>query len=452
MAIKQTGKIIRTHFKDKDGEPFNPTPTQEDIFESIVHPDIKRLWVATTTQYGKSDIIGQAAVWLASNFAIKVPIIAGRADQAQIIMDYVVRHMFDHPSFQSGILDVAALDRLKTKKSVDHLRWKHGGEILVMSANAKQVNNDKQLMGFGGDIIIVDDADLIPDKHFDTILRMLGGRLDVSKLIQIGNPFFQGGHFHRAYLSDKYHKIKIDWKKAVEEGRLTQEYVDEMRENMTPENFKSYYEVEFPERGTADGIFTHDMVNNSKEVEIDELEEEGIYAGLDVSGVGDDNTVLSIIRSGIGGLELLSQYEIAETDTHQMTKQVHEILKKENITALGVDAVGIGASVADNFFNISDRAYEVDYYIAGAKAEEIMYYNKKTELIYRLRKLMEEGKVDFSKASGRLFIDLLGFGKKRMSDRKIKNVDPVDSPDYADSVLAAMSASSEYASVNIEFF
>ncbi len=452
MAIPQTKRIIESHFKGKDDKPFKPTPTQCDIFEGIVNPSIKRLWVATTTQYGKSDIIGQAAVWLASNFNLKIPIIAGRADQAQIIMDYVVKHMFDHPSFQSGILDVHALDRLKTKRSVDHLKWQHGGEILVLSANAKQINNDKNLMGFGGDIIITDDSDLIPDAHFDTILRMLGGRLDVSKLVQIGNPFFKGRHFHKASLSKNYTKIHVDYKTAIKEGRLTQEYVDEMRDNMTAENFESYYEVKFPDRGTVDGIFTHDMIDKSKTVEVGELEEEGIYAGLDVSGVGDDNTVLSIIRSGIGGIELLSQHEIEETDTHQMTKQVHKILKEENITALGVDAIGIGASVADNFFNIPDRDYEVDYYIAGAKAEEIMYYNRKSELIYRLRKLLEEGKVDLSKASGRLYVDLLGFGKKRMSDRKIKNVDPVDSPDYADSLLAAMSASGEYANVNIEFF
>ena len=59
-------------------------------------------------------------------------------------------------------------------------------------------------------------------------MRMLGDNTD-NFMVKIGNPF-RRNHFLKSYQSDNYHKIFIDWRQAIEEGRFTPEFVEEMQE------------------------------------------------------------------------------------------------------------------------------------------------------------------------------------------------------------------------------
>ena len=412
----------------------------------------------------------------------RIVILAPKKEQAQIIMDYVMQHVFDHPTFQENLMDLKNIEeRLRTKRTNDRLIWLDNSEIRVLSAGASRKKNAGQsIMGFGGDLIISDESALIPDEIYSKILRMLGGNLERSKIVKIGNPFNRN-HFYKSHRNKRYYLIHIDYKQAIAEGRLTQEFVDEMRADMPPEDFKVLYEVRFPDRNSINSIFTRmhwekllsNHVRIEKEIkkataedsvilqkfseeeedpeeDIEETYEPLLYAGLDVAGRGPDKSVLTLLEVSVYGVIIKSQEEVNITDTYQMALYVHEKINGK-VQAIGIDSIGIGIGVGDHMENISNREYTVHRYIAGSKPERKFYDNRKTELLFTLRQLIEEEKASLDEPIGQLETDLLGYDKERKIG-KLKSSDPEDSPDYGDSVLAGLDACESIKPANIEFF
>lgn len=76
---------------------------------------------------------------------------------------------------------------------------------------------------------------------------MLGDNSADNFLVKIGNPF-KRNHFLKSYQSDRYYKIEIDYLRGMQEGRLTEDFIEEMREQP---NFDIFYECKFP---AADAI------------------------------------------------------------------------------------------------------------------------------------------------------------------------------------------------------
>ena len=76
---------------------------------------------------------------------------------------------------------------------------------------------------------------------------MLGGHKD-NFLFEIGNPF-RRNHFLRTYRDPTYHKIEINWQAAVKEGRMSKEFIDEMRREAF---FDVMYDVKFPDEEDID--------------------------------------------------------------------------------------------------------------------------------------------------------------------------------------------------------
>lgn len=419
--------------------------------------------------------------WYRKIYGGRIVILAPKKEQAQIIMDYVMQHVFDHPVFQERLMDVESVeDRMRTKKSNDRLIWSDNSEIRVLSAGAtRRKDAGQSIMGFGGDLIISDESALIPDNIYSKILRMLGGNLERSKIVKIGNPFNRN-HFYRSSNDPRYDRIRIDYKQAIEEGRLTQAFIEEMKASMPPEDFRVLYEVKYPEKNSANSIFTHrhweQLLSNhvriqkkilkikedqspilKKFAEPEEDDEEEIetyepyfYAGLDVAGGGPDLSVLTIVEFSIYGVVIVSQEPIDISDTHQMALEVHNKINGK-VEAIGIDSVGIGIGVGDHMENINDREYIVHRYVAGSRPIRTFYDNRKTELLFTLRQLIEESRASLDESIGQLRKDLLGYDKERRIG-KLKSSDPDDSPDYGDSLLAALDACESVKPANIEFF
>jgi hypothetical protein len=81
------------------------------------------------------------------------------------------------------------LDRMRMKKSQDHISFKRKGQIKVFSADATKVNQTSNaLMGFGSPNIIEDESALVPDVLQAKVMRMLGDSTD-NFMVKIGNPF-----------------------------------------------------------------------------------------------------------------------------------------------------------------------------------------------------------------------------------------------------------------------
>jgi phage terminase large subunit len=393
---------VATYFKDIDGERFILTPGQQQIFRAVFEPSIKRAAIRAVTQYGKSEVASMALVCAAVERKEKILIIAPSANQASIIMGKVIDHFFDNPLL-TGMLQYtgSSLERLKQERSKSRLTIRNGSEIRMLTAEVKTVSRDaKGLMGFGATIVLSDESSLIPDSMFSKILRMVGG-YERGKLIQLGNPF-ESNHFQRAFESPRYEKIVINKDQALKEGRITQEFLEEAKEDMPMMDWLIFYECEFPKMGAQDSLIPRDWV----ELAVNQPNCGGDHkqVGLDVARFGGDKTVY-VYRKG-GEVKRIEVQE--QMDTMEIVGWMTPFLNKDQPEVVAVDVIGIGSGVFDRLEELNDEDhFEGDLDIEDINVGEApttdeakkKFMNLRAQLFWNLRELFRPDKKGHSRIS-----------------------------------------------------
>ena len=149
--------LISNLFKNSKGEPYKMTDGQCDIFMALTDPFYKWVWISAPTRYGKTETIALAAIILAVNFHLKVPIVAGSMEKANKIMEYIISHLSDHEILYRHLInaqEVKQVDRLKVRMSKEALRWRNGGWIYITSVDSRNVKSEgESVVGEGGDVV-----------------------------------------------------------------------------------------------------------------------------------------------------------------------------------------------------------------------------------------------------------------------------------------------------------
>ncbi|GAJ14578.1 unnamed protein product, partial [marine sediment metagenome] len=212
-------------------------------------PDGKnRIQIIAATRYGKSLAVAAGVVIRASLKPEKWAIVAGTKEKARIIMEYITMFSLDCPVIRVQLEVEIPLDRLRMKRGQDRLTYRRRGEVRVYSADSRRIaETSTSLMGFGAPNVVGDESALIADPLQATLMRMLGDKKD-NFLVKIGNPF-RRNHFLRTWRNDRYYKIFIDYKQGIREGRFSEEFIDEMRDEAL---FDILWECKFPEEGAID--------------------------------------------------------------------------------------------------------------------------------------------------------------------------------------------------------
>lgn len=424
-------KIIKTLFKNSSGEPFDATQGQADIFKTVASDNIPRATIKAYTQYGKSDITAMAINFLCLTTSKKIIVVAPRQEQARIIMDYVIGHIFDNPLFIEQVEIEGSLDRFKRERSKTRIDWKTGARIMILTADTRTVSQEsRNLMGFGADIVIVDESSLIPDNMFSKILRMIGGR-ENGKIVQLGNPFDRN-HFFQSFLRDNYKKITIDYTQGIKEGRITQDFINEMKDTLDPIDFTIFYETKFPDS------VTNALIPLSKiEAAVNRSTPEGsVHFGGDVARFGDDKTV-AIVRKG-GKVTRIETW--GQEDTMTTAKLFKDIILTEKPETSNIDAIGIGAGVVDKL--LSDYVNVTGINVGSQSSNKERYVNLRAELFWNLREkfttddisipddkelILQLSEIKYSYQTGKIRIE----SKDSMKKRGLK------SPDKADALALA---------------
>ena len=432
------------YFKTREGSPFLLTKGQSDIFRLIHDPSIKRAAVKAVTQYGKSDIASMALILSAIERKEKILIVSPSLKQSSIIMSYVISHVFDDPDILATIEYEGSLERLKQERSKTRITYRAGGEIFILTAEAETVSREaKNLMGFGANKVIVDERPLIPDVMYSRILRMVGGVTD-GKIVLLGNAFPDSQQFQKVFQKDsRYTSLTINWHQALAEGRITQEFIDEAKEEMSEIDFKIFYDAEFPSIGAENAVIPTDWIKNA-------INQEGCIgehkqAGVDVARFGRDKTVY-IFREG-GMVRNITLTE--KLDTMEVIGWVRPLIGKDKPDITAIDVIGIGSGVVD-------RLSELEYKVAGVNVGESptddenkkKYYNLRAQVHWNLRTLFKPDKKGKSQISipddKELVKELSEIRYSYSSERKIK-IEPKEemkkrlgkSPDKADALALA---------------
>lgn len=217
--------------------------------------------------------------------------------------------------------------------------------------------------------IILDESSLIPDDIYAKIFRMLGGHED-NFILEIGNPF-KRNHFLKSFRNPRYKKVIVDYKRAIEEGRLTTSFIDEMRERA---HFDVLYGVKFPEEEDVDSsgwmrIFYESTIHAAKKKIQPPVFGERVM-GVDVNRGGDNKSV--IVQRWGNHAKVLQKFN--SSNLNELAALIMKESRENGIAAenIYIDATGVGGGLVDimeakgwfiNGVNMANKAVRDDKYI-----------------------------------------------------------------------------------------
>lgn len=221
------------------------TPMQEEIVKTVAFGKYKRIVICCMTRYGKSFSVSMGILlWILRSKDKRIVIVAPTNEKTTIIRNYMAFFISKSPELLELLdLDKTGYERIRKEVSKKRMTWKNGVEMRTLSAE----NKGAALMGFGADLVLIDE---ICDIEFETyrskITRMLGDSPD-SVCIGIGNPWTVTNQMWEQWKSPDWHKIHIGYDIALKEGRITPQFLEEQKSQLTEREFKVLYAAEFCE-------------------------------------------------------------------------------------------------------------------------------------------------------------------------------------------------------------
>lgn len=427
-----------------DGESAAEVATagQIELFGRLVFKSSKRQHIQTLTQYGKSLFTALALIILTAldeEEGDKVIVGAPTEEKAKIIMRYYTEHLGDSPHFSHQLSVDTKIDRLKQETTKDSLTLKNGGRMHVFTLKAgNSIKGFEAAMGEGADDVIMDEACLIPDVIESTVIRMIAGRPD-GMYVKIGNPFYARTHFQKSFRDPRYLKLNIDYHQALVEGRMSQSFIDEVRDKPF---FDILYECKFPSEKQYD---KNNYIALYREVQLDIAYLEGPITfmgrkkiGVDVSHGGANYSTIVIRGDNLAKLVFKEHTE----DELILLGEVEKLAKANGIPLsdeyIIFDEIGSHAlcARANELWSVAPDGHSNHFGVnVGGKADPEMmpngdpmvdemsgkvvvkYINLRSQLQARGQEWVQRGGKLFPKPE---FDDLLVLRYKSQSDRKIK--------------------------------
>ena len=446
---------------------------QREIVRLISFEEHRRISISAMTRYGKTLAVANGvALYILLHKNKRIALIAPQHEQAEILRNYLSELILKCPILLNlADLSVTGYERLRKEASRRRLTFKNGCEYQIFSAQGEA----ERLMGFGADLIIVDEACLVSRTAYSKIMRMLGDDPEHSILIELYNPWTKDSKAYEHSIDPDFYTIRIDWKTALREGRTTESFINEQRKELTPIEFHILYESEFPE-DEEDTIFTFSEINRAinnnisivkefrglvKEKDLllskkiptqkeqqrlteikNKLAEFEFIISCDVADKGIDESVIFWgVRKG-NLYEVEGCYSEAISDNMAITGKIirfwKEKVPKDIKSKIIVDTIGVGVGVVSRLKeiirteNLKTRVIPAHFGEQAIKKDK--YLNKKAENYFRLKSLMEDDLIkilDLKKL--RRDLSLMKF--ELSSNGKIKIIDPEKSPDYSDALV-----------------
>lgn len=415
----------------------NLTKGQTEIVRTIAYNETNRVVICCMTRYGKSLSVSIGVLlYLLFNENKKIIIIAPTYNQTSIIRNYLVEYLLKCDILRNLLpFDVTKEERLKKEISKERITFKDGNEIRTLTAGA----SGEGLMGFGGDMIICDEDCLIDYEVFRSKISRMFGDNPNSTYISIGNPWNKNNQMWENWVNPKFKKIHINYKQALEENRVSKEFIEEQKARLTETEFKILYEAEFPDEA-EDQLFKREWIDKSLTRDI-KIETDYYVLGVDVARLGIDYSVLTLIKTDRKNYEVVKIKFFEHKETMQIVGEILKLLTEHKVDKVIVDTTGIGAGVTDRLNELKKERkinQEIIPFMSGETSKDTSrYLNKKSEAYFRLRNLFENGNIKLINEP-RLINELLKMRWELTSSAKVKIIDPEKSPDFADSLCYAV--------------
>ena len=307
-----------------------------------------------------------------------------------------------------------------------------------ISARTSRAEQPDALQGVHAEhvLLICDEASGVPESVYEAA----GGSMSAlhASMVLAGNPVRSSGYFY-----DTFHKLSDRWTNfhvsCEETPRVSEEYVDECKLRYGEESNTYRVRVlgEFP-KGDDDTVISMDLTDGAINRDVMPTQYSPTAWGVDVARFGSDASALCK-RKGNAVTEPIRLWR--GLDTMQLTGAI----KAEYDTAtekpeeIFVDAIGLGAGVADRLRELGLPAYAIN--VSESPAMGDTYLNLRAELWYKAKGWLEGRDVRLPK-DDRLKAELTTLrytytssGKVKIESKKDLKKRGVASPDAADAFV-----------------
>lgn len=415
---------------------FSPTPRQELIIRAIAFAEHPRIVINCMTRYGKTRCVAiGVCLYIILHPRHRVLLIAPKYDQTNILRNYVAELIADSQVMSLMVVGrLHGAKRLKQQLSRKRITFNNGAELTVLSAEGL----GERLMGFGGDLIVLDESGLIkPEVYRLRISRMLGDSKD-SVLVEIGNPLSRDNHFYEHWIDETFHHIHIGWETAVQEGRVSKEFIDEQRATLSPIEFRVLYESLFPTMA-EDSLFDYDDIEACMELKFTFQNPDTTVIGCDPADKGKDETVLMCGQRENNTWIILNVYGEFKSEHTKVADRIIAWQQQYRANRLNCD-YGMGAGILSMLRqkNTIKWCTVNPCHFGGKARNDRRFLNMKAEMYWYLSELVKAKAIQLPRHD-KLKKQLLSMKWEKTSADKIRIIDPEDkSPDYADCLVVTL--------------
>ena len=452
---KDVNFLVRYFFKE------SISPLQEILIRKIAFCEHKKLSVCAMTRWGKSYAVSRGiALFILLNKNKKIFFLAPTSEQSLILRDYLSELVYKC----SSLKEIADLERGGEEGGTKHASrsrqtFSNKCEYRVFTCHGDASGLMGHGLGSDGGILVKDESCLIDEEANSKINRMLGDNPEKSYIIELFNPWDRSNKTFDHYVSNDWESFHVGWEQAIKDGRTTREFVDEQRHELTDLEFEVLYESNFPSQ-SEDSIFNLEKINKAVE-KFENLTNENpninsmngingnIIISCDVSDKGKDLSAWMVgeylnPRTNPTPPTPFRVYEIFSEDmseNQQLAGKLMNLLTKyydpKKQFVINIDCIGVGTGVVSRVREeVEKRNYQNVEVVSSHFGETPLiqperFSNSKAMNYFRLKELIDEELILFPNHP-KLKKELISMKWTFTGSSKIKIIDPIKSPDFAD--------------------
>jgi len=281
----------------------------------------------------------------------------------------------------------------ENKPTMHRLIFKNGAGILCFAAG----ETGEGLRGYTIKKLMPDEGSRMSEEYFIAVLPMIsvtGGSIDIAST-PFGKKNKDGSDkfFYKCSLDDSFKKYYVS---AENCPRHRKEFLKERKEKMSKLSYAQEFEAVFTDELLR--VFSEELIKKCCVLsprKLGEIYESPLYLGIDVAGLGQDLTAISLFNK----LDQFSNETISKALTTEVSAKILDINLRlgDKLRKIGIDDGGIGYGVWSELrtnsatrrkveaLNNASRPIDKD----GEKSKKLL----KEEMYINLLILMEQGKV-----------------------------------------------------------
>lgn len=352
-----------------------PDPWQVDLLRAIQHKK-RRISVRSGHGVGKSSAASWAMIWyMLCHYPVKVVVTAPTSGQLYDALFAELKHWLNElPPMLRGLVEVTS----------DRVELKAAPESAFISARTSRAEKPEALQGIHSEhvMLVADEASGIPEQVFDAAQGSMSGENAVT--ILLGNPVRSSGYFYDTHnrLRDSWYCIHVNGEKTP---RVSREFIKEVAERSGIDSNEYRIRVlgEFP-LADDDTVIPMDYIVSAIGRDLEDETTSAPVWGVDIARFGNDSSAL-VKRKSIIVPEPPKIWAGANTMTSAgiVANEYETTPPALRPSAIYVDAIGLGAGVADRLIELKLPAVAIN--VAEASAMNTKYANLKAELWFAAR-------------------------------------------------------------------